>query len=287
MRIPRIYWLVGGLALLLFPGLGWSPLFDWDEVNFAEISREMLLSGDWLRPQIDFAPFWEKPPLFFWLQSLGFSALGVGEYAARLPNALAGIVTAITLFICGRRTHGAPFGLFWAGLHGFSFLPLVYFRSGIIDPWFNYFIFLALWTWFTTSERSRPAWLVMVAGVSAGLAVLTKGPVALLVIGLVVFVVQLIHRKAWGRWFGRGVLFAGAALLVVAAWLLPLWRIDGGWFATEFVRYQWRLLTTADAGHGGFPGYHLVVLLFGCFPAAALALPWLWTPGCGAYSGSY
>lgn len=276
MRIPPIYWLVGALVLLLLPGLGWSPLFDWDEVNFAEISREMFLTGDWLRPQIDFAPFWEKPPLFFWLQTLGFSTLGVGEYAARLPNAICGLVTALTLYFCGKELQGPRFGLFWAGLHCFSLLPLVYFRSGIIDPWFNYFIFLALWAWFTAPGRTQPTWGIIVAGICAGLAVLTKGPVALLVIGLVVLIRQLARREAWGLWLRRGLFFALVAGFVVALWLVPLWRIDGGWFATEFVRYQWRLLTTADAGHGGFPGYHIVVLLLGCFPAAALALPWLW-----------
>jgi len=97
------------LLLLLFPGLGWSPLFDWDEVNFAEISREMIATGDWLRPQIDFAPFWEKPPFFFWLQALSFSGLGVGEYAARLPNALCGILTALTLYGMGKQRRGARF----------------------------------------------------------------------------------------------------------------------------------------------------------------------------------
>jgi 4-amino-4-deoxy-L-arabinose transferase-like glycosyltransferase len=276
MRISRLYWFVL-LLLLLLPGLGWSPLFDWDEVNFAEISREMIASGDWLRPQVDFAPFWEKPPLFFWLQALAFSGLGVGEYAARLPNALCGLVTALTLFGIGKQWRDARFGLTWAALHVGSVLPLVYFRSGIIDPWFNYFIVVSLWAWFRAPAVSHPIRYVLLCGIAAGLAVLTKGPVALLVIGLVVLISFWWLRPAhWRRILSRGALAATVAVLLILAWLIPLWRIDGGWFATEFVRYQWRLLTTPDAGHGGFPGYHVVVLLFGCFPAAALALPWLW-----------
>ena len=62
-RHPGI--LIAAIAALLFvPFLGGVHLFDWDEINFAEISREMIVSGDYLRPQIGFQPFYEKPPLF-------------------------------------------------------------------------------------------------------------------------------------------------------------------------------------------------------------------------------
>ena len=53
------------LSSILFIGLGNTHLFDWDEINFAESAREMMASGDYLRVQINFEPFWEKPPLFF------------------------------------------------------------------------------------------------------------------------------------------------------------------------------------------------------------------------------
>ncbi|NBO49191.1 MAG: hypothetical protein EBU80_05610 [Chitinophagia bacterium] len=62
--LPYIIILFGG-SLLFMHSLGASPLFDWDEINFAESAREMLVSGDYLRVQINFQPFWEKPPLFF------------------------------------------------------------------------------------------------------------------------------------------------------------------------------------------------------------------------------
>src|SRR3954468_9363267 len=86
------------LCLIFFlPFLGSVHLFDWDEANFAECAREMLVSHDWGRVQVDFQPFWEKPPLFIWMQALSMKALGVNEFAARLPNALCG---AATLLLC-------------------------------------------------------------------------------------------------------------------------------------------------------------------------------------------
>ena len=53
-------------AAFFIPGIGGVRLFDWDEINFAESAREMLLTGDWFDVQINFEPFWEKPPLFIW-----------------------------------------------------------------------------------------------------------------------------------------------------------------------------------------------------------------------------
>lgn len=59
--------------LLFLPWLGNVHLFDWDEINFAEAAREMIVSSNYLSVQIDFWPFWEKPPLFIWLQALSMN----------------------------------------------------------------------------------------------------------------------------------------------------------------------------------------------------------------------
>ena len=95
----RIQVIIVVSAFLLFlPGLGAVHLFDWDEINFAEIAREMISTGDWSRPQIEFKPFYEKPPLFMWMQALGMSVFGVGEFAARFPNVICGAITLLVLY---------------------------------------------------------------------------------------------------------------------------------------------------------------------------------------------
>ena len=131
---------VGGL--LFFPFLGNVALFDWDEINFAEIAREMIVSGDYLNVQINFQPFWEKPPLFIWMQVLSMKLFGINEFAARFPNAICGIITLIVLYEMGRKLFNARLGMIWALVYAGSILPFFYFKSGIIDPWFNLFIFL-------------------------------------------------------------------------------------------------------------------------------------------------
>ena len=132
-------------ALLFIPGIGSYRLFDWDEINFAESAREMLVTGDWFNVQINFESFWEKPPLFIWMQALSMKAFGIGEFAARVPDAVAGILSLLLLFNIGRKMNGTRFGVIWTLMYGISFLPFFYFKSGIIDPWYNLFIFLAIY----------------------------------------------------------------------------------------------------------------------------------------------
>jgi len=192
----RLLLLFIGIILFL-PFLGAAPLFDWDEINFAESAREMLLTGNYSRVQINFQPFWEKPPLFFWMQALSMKIFGINEYAARFPNAFFGIITMLTLFEMGRKLRNNRFGFIWAMCMAGSFLPLVYFKSGIIDPVFNYFIFISVWfiaktvQLYKTKEATKQA---LFAGIFIGLAILTKGPVGLLLAGLTVGVFWIYNR---------------------------------------------------------------------------------------------
>lgn len=279
----KVLWIVGLLAALFFlPFLGRVHLFDWDEINFAECAREMILTGNYLQPQIDFSPFYEKPPLFFWLQALSMKVWGIGEFGARFPNAVCGIITLIMLVKMGRKLFSERIGLLWAAAYFGSILPHLYFKSGIIDPWFNLFIFFSLYHFIlfywqqdkSFSENPRtlsPFSHISLSALGMGLAILTKGPAAFLIIGLCLFVYWIMQR---GRLYVKPVslmLFGILSLLVCGVWFGIESVLHGPNFLTEFFIYQYRLFSTPDAGHGGFPGFHLVVLLIGCFPASIFA----------------
>ncbi len=265
-------------ALLLFvPGLGSVHLFDWDEINFAEIAREMIATGDYVRPQINYEPFWEKPPLFAWLQAGSMHLLGVNEFAARLPNAVCGAITLLVLFRIGSRLRGRMFGALWVLAYLGSVLPHLYFRSGIIDPWFNLFIFLGLHAfilmcWDREAPSRRAVITATLSGLFLGLATLTKGPAALLIVGLTAVAYWVMQRFRLFFRVGHLITVAAIMLLVCFAWFGMDWLKNGPWFTRTFVTYQYRLFSTPDAGHGGFPGYHVVVLLVGCFPASLFAI---------------
>ena len=263
-------------ALLFIPGTGSVPLFDWDEINFAESAREMLVTGDWFNVKINFESFWEKPPLFIWMQALSMKVFGVGEFAARFPNAIMGILTLLLLFNAGKKVEDERFGLLWAGMYLMSFLPFFYFKSGIIDPWFNFFIFLGILFFSRYADGNACGHRMLNASLSAaaiGLGILTKGPVAFLIFALTFFVWLCIRKFDFRfRWRDVAAFFL-VLCLVGGSWFLLLVFSGHGEVVRDFIDYQIRLFQTKDAGHGGFLLYHFVILFFGVVPASIFALP--------------
>lgn len=267
-------------ALFFIPFLGGVHLFDWDEINFAEISREMMVTDNYLRLYINFGPFWEKPPLFFWLQVLAMKAFGVNEFAARFPNAIFGIFSLLVLYFMGKKLYNRKFGIVWALVYFGSILPHLYFKSGIIDPVFNLFIFLGMYFFILlywkqgeigTPKHSKGFYIIL-AGFFIGLAVLTKGPVGYLIPLLTWGVYWIIKRFRFYIPVPYFIAITVIALGATLTWFGLETLENGTWFVKTFTKYQVRLFSTQDAGHGGFPGYHFVVMLFGCFPASIFAI---------------
>ena len=285
------YIVVISAILFFIPFLGSVHLFDWDEINFAESAREMIVTGNFSRVQIDFHPFWEKPPLFFWMQALSMKMFGINEFAARFPNAIIGIFTLLTLYFIGKRLYDEKFGLIWSLAYLGSFLPHIYFKSGIIDPLFNFFIFLTvifLAKSIKENNNDKGLKFALFAGISAGLATLTKGPVGLLIAGISVLIywasVKFKRRLDW-----RNILaFSISCLVITSLWFVPEMINNGFWFIREFLKYQAELFLKPGAGHSGPIYYHFIVVFLGCFPISCLALPILfrkekWSSDPGKY----
>jgi len=295
--------ILGGM-LFFFPFLGSVALFDWDEVNFAEIAREMIVTGDYLNVQINYQPFWEKPPLFIWMQVLSMKLFGVNEFAARFPNAVGGIITLLVIYSIGKKINDSRMGLLWVMVYVGSLLPLFYFKSGIIDPWFNLFIFLGIYyaTIYLQNAKAQlfnssivndisqtpnlqipqspnpqilqsPNPQIFLSGLFIGLAILTKGPVGFLIFGLTAFVflctLFLSSRPSVSIRFSHILLFFLGMVLTGGSWFFVQIAAGNMDIVKDFIIYQVRLFNTKDAGHGGFPGYHVVILLLGVFPASA------------------
>ncbi|MCF6356278.1 MAG: glycosyltransferase family 39 protein [Draconibacterium sp.] len=271
----KIELIIAMLAAIIFiPFLGSVHLFDWDEINFAESAREMIVTGDYLTVKINFLPFWEKPPIFIWMQVLSMKVFGINEFAARFPNAICGIITLLVLFNIGRKLRDNRFGVIWVLAYAGSILPFLYFKSGIIDPWFNLFIFLSIYylMLYSFPENHNKIKSIILSALFAGLAVMTKGQVGFLLVALTGGIFLLVISFKIKVKFFEVLTFFVVLGLVGGFWFII--QILNGNYDTvvEFIVYQVRLFQTKDAGHGGFFGYHFVVLLFGVFPTSILAL---------------
>ena len=257
-------------AILFIPLLGNVHLFDWDEINFAESAREMIASGNYFSVQINFNRFTEKPPLFFWMQVGSMKLFGINEFSARFPNAICGIITLVVLFRIGKQIFNEYFARIWVMVYLGTFVTFLYFKSGIIDPWFNLFIFLAIYHFYslTTMLQVNRMKHLGLTGVFLGLAVLTKGPVAILIALLTYVVVVVLNRF---RFFINGKEFIAifvTTLLVCFAWFGVDLIQNGPSFLIEFLQRQIAIFSTNDADHGEPFFYHWWVLLLGCFPAS-------------------
>lgn len=210
-------------AALLLALAALRPLAVPDEGRYADISRWMLVSGDWLAPRLDGLPFFHKPPLTHWLQAVSMAVLGVTPWAARVPGALLATLMLAGVLLAGRRLAGAEVArraTWMLGASGGFLVGGQYVNHDIgVAAWIASSIWcfvLAFWQ----GERPHAGWAR--AGFAAcALGLLTKGLIGVALPGLVVGAWVLATRQ-W-----RKILHLpwGSGLALFAAIALPwFWR---------------------------------------------------------------
>ncbi|MCC7495666.1 MAG: glycosyltransferase family 39 protein [Fimbriimonadaceae bacterium] len=257
------------LGLLLFNlcGLGRIGLFDVDEAIFAEATREMVVSGDYITPRYNGGERWDKPPLIYWAMSPAVALLGPSPLAARLTATGHSLLLALLLLLAGTALLGRSAGR-WAAvamvvsLHG-------YFMShqSVADLTLVLLMGAGWLALYQAAERQSPRWF-LAAAVALAAATLTKGPVALVLPGGCWLLWLLWRRRLWRTldathcWWG--FLLYGLLLL---PWCLEIYRRHHLAFYETFLGYHnLDRLTRTQSGHGG-PIYTFpLVLLIGFAP---------------------
>jgi 4-amino-4-deoxy-L-arabinose transferase-like glycosyltransferase len=218
-------------ALLLFVVLFWhlgTPTFwDPDEAHYAETSREMIATADWLAPFYNEQPFFDKPVLFHQLQGIAMRWLGDPEFGARLVPALAALaLVAITVWfgtVTVSRDVGLVAGLMLAACPGVFGLA----RYAILDTLFTMFTFggAACLAVAALQDRPRLQWLGYIA---IAFGVQTKGPIALVLCGVAMVVLMTLSPDLRRRLLA---LHWAIGLLVIAA-------VSAPWFVYMYVRFK-------------------------------------------------
>lgn len=226
LRWAAIAWIV------VFWRLGYTTLLDPDEAHYAQLTREMLHSSSWLVPLLDGRPFIDKPVFFHWLQGLAMLVFGESEFAVRVPSAIAAIALFAGTRWLGRRLFDREIGEWGAIL--FATIPATFALSsiGLFDMVFTTFLFGAFGCLVIAARDRRPR-LEIVGFALLAFAVMTKGPVALVLIGLFFATAWLVGGEV--RALVRGLhWFTG---LCVAAFAASPWFIwMHGRFGPAFVQ---------------------------------------------------
>jgi 4-amino-4-deoxy-L-arabinose transferase-like glycosyltransferase len=211
-------------AGVLFPALGAAAL-ERAEIYFLDVARAMVESGDWLVPRYRGEPFFDKPPLAYWLMALAFEAFGAKAAAARLVPAVAalGLILA-TLWLGTRlldRRSALGGGIVLATTLGFMSFGRVAMSDMLLALWST----LAMGLCVMAYRPGAPAWTVSAVGAVLGLGFLTKGPIALLLPGLGILL------YVWPRRAQRPFKAVNLALGALAFALFGV-----GWFVLIYLR---------------------------------------------------
>ena len=299
-------WFLLFIAIIAFYlwGLGSLPLVGPDEPRYAEVAREMLTRRDLITPTLGGMPWFEKPPLLYWMMMLSYRVLGVSEYAARLGPAICGLLTAILLYWLGRNVSLRPrveaqsrdtntenalgrwSALVWltsAGAIAFS-------RGATTDIVLAMTTTAALAAFFVAENRARtqqnPACgllaslsgvfrqgnqiiLLFALYVFAGLSLLAKGLIGFVIIFGVIAVYHIIRRERPARAFSISLLWGiPLSLAVAAVWYGPMVARHGRAFIYQFIVQHHFARFATNKFHHPAPIYFYLPVLIG------LALPW-------------
>ncbi len=265
-RAWTVWAFVAALPLLGFWAYG---LFDLDEGFYAAVVGDMIRRGDWIVPTIGGKPWFEKPILLYWAAIPTVQAFGP-EVGARLPSVLA---TFLSIVLSGWATarwgalRAAPLACLALGT---SLIVAALGRMMLTDALLLLTLsgsLVALYGYFTGSDWR---WLA-VSGLLLGLAVLAKGPVAVILYGGIALF-TLIREPGLGVRLGHTLAFGAALATVVASWYLPAYLREGDVFVQKFlIEQNVGRFTGGDNAHRVSPVwlhpiYFPAVLLLGAAP---------------------
>lgn len=260
---------VVGMASV-FPFLGSPSLWDFDEAFYAEISRNMAETRDWVVPVFNGNASFDKPPLLYWLTAAWYSVFGPSELGVRVFSAGFLVATCVLTFLIGEHLFSARTGLVAGVILSTSALTMVLGRMGMMDTGLMFFVTAAVYLLLTAGDRATLARYIG-AGVLIGLGILIKGPIAAFLafvcalgaIGPVRFFRRLRSPHLW--------LTALTGLAVAAPWHVLMWlRLGQEFCARYFGFHQVSLLTDEMMGHGGPFYYYLVVVVIGLLPWSSI-----------------
>jgi 4-amino-4-deoxy-L-arabinose transferase-like glycosyltransferase len=246
----------------------WSPI----EGRYAEISREMAVSGDYVTPRLNGVKYFEKPPLFYWLQAASIKLLGVEEWSLRLWPALLAVAGCLAVYLAGRELFGRGAGFIAAVILGTSPLYFALARIVALDMALAIFLTCAMLA-FLLGTRQAPGagrracmWGLYIF---AALAMLTKGLVGIVIPGMAIGVWSL----ATASWRSLRPLYAPSGLclfaLIVMPWHYLVSAANPEFFEFYFIHEHFQRYLGQGAESEGRLWTFLPVLALGFFPWSA------------------
>ena len=261
----RLFLLMLFTGLALFFNLGSWSVTESSEARYAEISKEILTSGDKLHPQLMGIYHYHKPPVTYWLTALSFKLFGTSAFSARLFLQLAALmliwlVYNIALLFFNNTDHAFLAAMLYA-----SFPTLIIgSRALTTDMYLTVFVLAAMYYWFSYCKHQRP-FLLVLCYVLLGLGFLTKGPVVLIVPVMVGLFQGLVQKKNLGSWKTH-VIGLILMLAIGLSWFVYLFLEDARFLNYFLFKHTIQRFATNTFQRGQPFWFYIAVLLGTAFP---------------------
>lgn len=257
--------------VMFFWGLGSYGIIDPGDGYFCEGAREMIELGDYVRPHLNYQVYFSKPVLIYWLIASAYHVFGISEFAARFWPAALSTGLAQSIYWLGRCAFSRKTGLLAGIVFASSPLVVTFARLSLVDAPLTCFVGLAVVAFvMTTVLGSRRWWPVFY--IAMGLSMLTKGPVAIVLLAGAFALFLFVRRPSLTtirQWLARLHIIPGSLIFValVAPWHLAVARATDGLFLTVFYLYENVARFQGHVNHE-HPElwYYLGVLAYGFFP---------------------
>jgi 4-amino-4-deoxy-L-arabinose transferase-like glycosyltransferase len=268
--LALLVFLLGGLFLVF---LGHRPLGIPGEGRYIEIPREMLVSGDFLTPTLNGLPYFEKPPLFYWIEAFFIHCFGLeNNFFLRLPIAFFALLGCVFVFLFGRALIDRKTGLWSSFVLGTSLLYFALARVVILDLVFTVFMTGALMAFFMATQKPTPQGrrgFLILYGLLMGAGVMTKGLIGIFLPGAIILLWIVWTRQ----WIFLKFAFHPLCLLAFFASTLP-WHVavclrNPEFFNFYFLREHVMRYLTPIHRHDGPFWFFLPILVLGFFPWVA------------------
>ncbi|GJL65968.1 MAG: dolichyl-phosphate-mannose--protein mannosyltransferase [Nitrospirales bacterium] len=267
-------------SLLLLVNLGELGLTDRDEGSNAEAAREMLETGDWVSPTLNYEPRFAKPAFVYWIISASYAVFGVNEFSARLPSALFGIGLILLQYGFLAKVGGTRIATLGALMLLLNLEMIGVCRMVLTDPELVFFTTLAGYSfWLGMESEQSKRWVFLALYVGMACAMLAKGPVGI-IIPLLGVIPYLSLTGQWKSYWQKGYPLLGLLVvgLIAAPWYLAMFTIHGeAYIAAAQANTTGRFANPME-GHGGTILFYIPVLFLGFFPwSAFLPMPLYYT----------
>ncbi len=269
------------MSLFLYTWRAGDIVFvDEDEARYAQAASEMVESGDWLTPHLNFEAFHDKQPLVYWLNAICFLLFGRNEFSVRIWHSLMAVAGVYVVYLIGRELFDSKTGLLSSAIFATGLFYFYQSRSPLMDIPLNLFISLAFYC-FIVFTKTGKVFYNYLFWACLGLAVMTKGLVGLVLPCMITGIFLVIkYKKNFFSYMRKYFLHIaggiGVFLLIAAPWHIIEYYLHGNIFIENvFMKLTFRRYFMGDGAvvpsHNFFT--HFITILYGSLPWSGFLLP--------------